>query len=164
MDNELLKVGIADMAVTKTAEGIITYALGSCIGICLYDPSTKIVGMVHIMLPKPSNNMPADNIAKYADTGIPELIKRMEQTGAAKARLVAKIAGGAKMFNMLGSGGSMIGDIGSRNTEMVKSILTAQRIRLLGEDCGADYARTMSISRESGEVCIKTYGKGEKIL
>lgn len=160
MNNELIKVGIADMKVAVTEQGLITYALGSCIGICLYDATAKIAGMVHIMLPQPASGR-VDNPAKYASTGIPELIKQMTMKGASKLRLTAKIAGGAKMFAMNGVTSS-IGEIGMRNAQMVKEILRKENIRLLGEDCGLDYARTMSFFRENGQAMIKSYGHGEK--
>ena len=149
------------MKVAKTEQGLITYALGSCIGICLYDSAARIAGMVHIMLPQPSSTGKIDNIAKYATTGVPELIKKMTAAGASKVRLTAKIAGGAKMFAMNG-GSSAIGEIGQRNAEMVRQILKQENIRLVGEDCGLDYARTMTFYRADGGAHIKSYGHGEK--
>ena len=162
MGVDLLKVGIADMKVATKEEGIITYALGSCIGICLYDQTSKIAGMIHIMLPEPGGRGDVDNIAKYATTGIPELLKKMDAAGASRSRLVAKIAGGAKMFNMTNM--KNIGDVGMRNAETVRKILSQERIRLLKEDCGQDYARTMTFFRETGEAKITSYGHEEKIL
>ncbi|MGN1350234.1 MAG: chemotaxis protein CheD [Anaerovoracaceae bacterium] len=157
----MLKVGIADLKVARTEEGLITYALGSCIGICLYDAGTRIAGMVHIMLPQPGGKV--DNRAKYATTGIPELIQQMVAAGASKTRLTAKIAGGAKMFAVNGTN-TAIGEIGQRNAAMVRQVLKQNGIRILGEDCGLDYARTMSVFRADGSVHIKSYGRGEKTL
>ena len=161
MDN-LLKVGIADMKVAKSEDGVITYALGSCVGVALYDSAKKISGLVHVMLPEPGKNSKIDSIAKYATTGVPELIKQMVGAGAMKSRITAKIAGGARMFTMKSTSG--IGDIGRRNAEMVKTMLKREGIRLLGEDCGADYARTMVIFRADGRVEIKSYGHDQKVL
>ena len=98
----IIKVGMADLNVCKAPDGLTTLGLGSCIGLTLYDPVTKIGGMVHYMLPdstKVSNN---SNKAKFADTGIEELLKKVIAAGASKTRLVAKIAGGAKMFEVSG--------------------------------------------------------------
>ena len=111
----IIKVGMADLNVCKAPDGLTTLGLGSCIGLTLYDPVTKIGGMVHYMLPdstKVSNN---SNKAKFADTGIEELLKKVIAAGASKTRLVAKIAGGAKMFEV--SGLSDVGNIGARNAE-----------------------------------------------
>lgn len=161
-DDLLLKVGIADMKVAKREQGIVTFALGSCIGVCLYDPVTKVAGMVHIMLAEPGRTSGVDNVAKYATTGVPELINQMVRAGASKSRLVAKIAGGAKMFNM--SANSSIGDIGRKNTDTVKRVLNEQGIRLLASDCGLDYARTLTLYRESGEARVRSYAHPEKTL
>jgi chemotaxis protein CheD len=160
MTDNLLKVGIGDMKVATKEDGIITYALGSCVGICLYDPVTKIAGMVHIMLPEP-NISRVDNIAKYATTGIPELIRQMTLKGASKFRMTAKIAGGAEMFEVHDRNSS-VGKIGHRNVEMVKRILQREKIRIIGEDCGLNYARTLTFTRMDGMAYINTYGHGEK--
>ena len=121
----IIKVGMADLNVCKAPDGLTTLGLGSCIGLTLYDPVTKIGGMVHYMLPdstKVSNN---SNKAKFADTGIEELLIA---AGASKTRLVAKIAGGAKMFEV--SGLSDVGNIGARNAEAAKKILKEKGIRM----------------------------------
>ena len=125
----IIKVGMADLNVCKAPDGLTTLGLGSCIGLTLYDPVTKIGGMVHYMLPdstKVSNN---SNKAKFADTGIEELLKKVIAAGASKTRLVAKIAGGAKMFEV--SGLSDVGNIGARNAEAAKKILKEKGIRLI---------------------------------
>ena len=100
-----LIVGIADMKIARTNGMLITYALGSCIGICLYDPNIKLGGLLHIMLPL-NLETGRKNALKYADTGLSEMVARMEAKGAKKARMVAKIAGGANMFEV--KGGSAI--------------------------------------------------------
>ena len=97
-----LTVGIADMKILQWDGELVTFALGSCIGICLYDPGIKLAALIHIMLPL---NMEAGrkNTMKYADTGIRETLRQMEIKGARKSRIVAKIAGGAKMFEVAGN-------------------------------------------------------------
>ena len=118
-----ITVGIADMKMAKERGMLITYALGSCIGICLYDQKIKLAALVHIMLPL---NMETGrkNPLKYADTGIRETLRMMEAKGASRSRITAKIAGGAKMFDV--NGGSM-GNIGQRNIESVHMNLWAAR-------------------------------------
>ena len=110
--SEVIKVGMADLNLCRDPDIITTLGLGSCIGIALYDPSTKIGGLAHIMLPDSTKMRNNSNIAKFADTGIEELLNRMIKAGAVKSRLVAKIAGGAKMFEV--SGLSDIGNVGQR--------------------------------------------------
>ncbi len=159
MDNKLT-VGIADMKMSRGSGSIVTYALGSCIGICLYDPSIRLGAMIHIMLPL---NMEAGrkNVMKYADTGIRETIKQMEAKGAVRSRIVAKIAGGAKMFEV--NGGSL-GNIGQRNIESVHLNLKREQIRIVKEDVGGDIARTMFFDVATGMCRVRCYGRQELIM
>lgn len=155
-----ISVGIADMKIGRQEGTLITYALGSCIGITFYDPMIKLGALLHIMLPE--NNMADSNLLKYADTGIRETLRKLYAFGASKHRLVCKIAGGAKMFEMKGPGG--LGNIGERNAQNVKRILMAEGLRISAEDVGANYARTMSLELETGQVIIKSAGKPERVL
>lgn len=159
MDNKLI-VGIADMKMTRQEGMLITYALGSCIGICLYDPLPQLAALVHVMLPL---NMEAGRRSpfKYADTGICETLHRMEAQGGSRARIVAKIAGGARMFE---TAGGSLGNIGQRNIESTHMVLRREGIRLLREDVGGTTARTLLFDAASGQACIRSYGKPELIF
>ena len=129
MNSKEIKVGIADMKIARREGTLITYALGSCIGITLYDPAIKLAGLLHIMLPE-AGNMADMNVYKFADTGIQEMLRKMTAFGGIKRRYQCKIAGGAKMFEI--SGGSGLGNIGQRNIESVHTILRQEGVRLLG--------------------------------
>lgn len=154
-----IKVGISDMKIAR-AEGIlITYALGSCVGITIYDPVIRLGGLLHIMLPESQRALSSD-IYKFADTGIPEMLRKMQAYGGVKSRYICKIAGGAKMFEMQGS----IGNIGQRNVESVRRIMAASQIRIANQDVGSTFARTMSMDVSTGMVKIRTYGRPEIIL
>lgn len=159
MDNKI-KIGIADMKMAREHGMLVTYALGSCIGICLYDQQIKLGAMIHIMLPL---NMETGrkNKMKYADTGIRETLKMMEARGASRSRITAKIAGGAKMFEV--NGGS-VGNIGQRNIESVHLVLKQEGIKLLKEDVGGSVARTLLFDVSTGLGCVRCYGKPEKIF
>lgn len=159
MDNKLT-VGIADMKMARGSDVLITYALGSCIGICLHDPALQLGALIHIMLPL---NMETGrkNPMKYADTGIRETLKQMEARGALRSRITAKIAGGAKMFEITGGN---LGNIGQRNIESVRIALKREGIRLLKEDVGGTVARTLSFDGASGQGHIRSYGRPEVIL
>ena len=159
---EVIKVGMADLNACKNPDIITTLGLGSCIGIALYDPVTKIGGLAHIMLPDSTKMRNNSNIAKFADTGIEELLKRVIKEGASKTRLVAKIAGGAKMFEV--SGLSDIGNVGQRNAEASKAKLKELGIRLVAEDTGLNYGRTVELHCDTGEYYIKSVGKPLKII
>ncbi len=135
---------------------IITYALGSCIGICLWDEPIKLGALIHIMLPL--NMEPGrKNTMKYADTGIKETISQLLAKGAHKDRLVAKIAGGAKMFEVAGN--SSLGNIGARNIESVKMCLRKEGIKILSENVGGSVARTLSFFPATGVGEIRAYGQ-----
>lgn len=158
----VIKVGMADLNICKNPDIITTLGLGSCIGIALYDPVTKISGLAHIMLPDSTKMKNNTNIAKFADTGIEELVRRMVAAGVTKSRLVAKIAGGAKMFEV--SGLSDVGNVGERNAEASKAKLKELGIPLLAEDTGLNYGRTVELHSETGEFHIKSVGKTLKII
>ena len=149
------------MKMLRSDGDLITYALGSCIGICLYDPSIRLAALVHIMLPI---NMETGrkNPMKYADTGIRETLKQMESQGARRIRIVAKIAGGAKMLDVPGNGS--LGSIGQRNIESVHLNLKREGIRLRKEDVGGTVARTLRFDVATGQGYIHSYGKPESVL
>lgn len=154
-----LTIGIADMKMAKREGTLITYALGSCIGICLYDPMLRLGALIHIMLPV---NMETGRTStmKYADTGIRETLKQMEAQGAMRSRITAKIAGGAKMFETNGS----LGNIGQRNIESVHLNLRKEGIHLLKEDVGGSVARTLLFDVATGQACVRCYGRPELII
>ena len=155
-----LTIGIADMKIAQHSGTLITYALGSCIGICLYDPVLKLGGLLHIMLPL---NMETGrkNPLKYADTGLAEMIRQMEAKGASRTRMVAKIAGGAKMFEVTGGA---LGNIGQRNIESVRIQMKKHGLRLANEDVGGTVARTMMMNVETGAISVRSYGRPEVFL
>ena len=140
---------------------IITYALGSCIGLCFYDVTLKLGALLHILLPL---NMEAGRKSplKYADTGIRETLRQMEALGAARSRVTVKIAGGARMFEI--SGSNSLGNIGQRNIESVHTILKQEGIRLLAEDVGGTCARTLLLDVSNGQGMIRSYGKKEIVF
>lgn len=156
-----VNVGISDMKIVNNPEGLISYALGSCVGICIVDKAAQIAGMVHIMLPY-NNNADKANVFKYADTGIAEMIKQMEYLGGLRTRMIAKIAGGAKMFDIKGN--SSIGSIGERNIAATKETLQKLKVKLFAEDVGENYGRTIIFDSVTGNLTIKSFSRGLKII
>lgn len=148
------------MKIAKGDGILVTYALGSCIGLCFHDPRLRLGALLHIMLPL---NMETGrkNPLKYADTGIRETLRMMEAKGASRSRITAKIAGGAKMFDV--NGGSM-GNIGQRNIESVHMNLKKEGIQLLREDVGGSVARTLLFDPATGLGCVRSYGRKELII
>ncbi len=162
---KVIKVGMADMAVSSdSSDMLITYALGSCVGVSIYDPDKKVGGLIHVMLPS-SDKFKADpRSPKFADTGVPAIVEDIIKIGGRKNKLIAKIAGGAQMFASSSKSKSSVLNIGKRNVEAVKENLKKLNIPIVAEDTGANYARTMEFYLEDGRVLIKTIGKGEKVL
>ena len=158
----MIKVGMADLNTCKTPDSITTLGLGSCIGVVLYDPRKKICGMVHVMLPDSTAIKNNDNAAKFADTGIKLLLEQLEKIGVTKSSLSAKIAGGAQMF-AFNTNNDML-KVGQRNAESVRKVLSGYGIRIVAEDCGANYGRTIEFYPETSELYIKAIGKPLKII
>lgn len=157
-----VKVGIADLNLVVYPEKIMTIGLGSCIGIALYDKTLKVAGLAHIMLPDSTQFKNVTQPLKFADLAIPILIEKMLEKGCKKRDLVAKIAGGASMFNF--SDKSMVSDIGSRNAEAVKKALAKEEIPILAENTGGNKGRTMILDSENGTVLLKIVGEGSITL
>lgn len=154
---EVIKVGMADLKVCTFPDSLTTLGLGSCVGIALYDKVTKVTGLAHIMLPDSKRITRNSNIAKFADTGILETVRLMELKGANRRRLVAKIAGGADMFNMGSSNTSF--RVGESNIIAVRENLAKLGIPILSEDVGLNYGRTVIIDSQNGIFTIKSVGK-----
>ena len=159
--SQTIKVGISDLNIAKMPDVLVTYALGSCVGICLYDRTAKIAGLSHIMLPT-SKGAVNPQPMRFADTAIEILVKKMVAAGASKVRLTAKIAGGARMFSTFSD--SSLYNIGDRNLAAVKEELARLRIPLLADDTGKDYGRTVFFYSENGNMCVKSASRGEKTL
>lgn len=160
--SEVIKVGMADMAVCSGDDAVTTLGLGSCIGIAIRDPATGIGGLVHIMLPDSTEIRNNENRPKFADTGIEDLVNAIVKRGGNRSRLVAKIAGGAQMF-AFGGKSDMI-RVGERNALASKKKLSEMKIPLLAEDTGKTYGRTVIFYPKSGDFLIRSVGMPEKVI
>ena len=154
-----IKVGMADLNVCVSPDRITTLGLGSCVGIAVRDPVTKIGGLAHIMLPDSTTIRNNSNIPKFADTGIEELVRQVTRKGANRSRLVAKIAGGAQMFGF--NSNSERVRVGERNVQATKKKLAQMRIPILAEDTGKNFGRTVIFYPETGDFVIRAVGKQE---
>jgi chemotaxis protein CheD len=151
-----LVVGVADMVASNdgTAE-IVTYSLGSCLGITIYDPLKKIGGLLHIMLPD-SNIDPVKAGAMpymFVDTGVPRLFHAAYNLGADRTRLVVKVAGGSQLLDEKG-----IFNIGLRNTEAFKKLLAQQGLKIHACETGGITSRTLRLDLANGDTTIKSPG------
>ncbi len=149
-----ISVRVADAAVGKGDVLLSTLGLGSCIAIALYDPRTRVAGLAHILLPSEALARDRDNRAKFAATAVPLLLERMRELGARDAHVVAKLAGGASMFtSLLPPGGPPIGE---RNLAATRRALSAHGIRVLGEDVGGDFGRSVFLHGCDGRFEVKS--------
>lgn len=160
--SEQIKVGMADVKVCSSPDSLITLGLGSCVGIAVRDPDTKIGGLAHIMLPDSTAIKDSTNKYKFADTGIDELISMLEAKGASRKRLIAKLAGGAQMFAFQNK--SELGRIGERNVEACHEKLKQLGISVIAEDVGENYGRTVVFYPETGDYEIRAVGRGNKVI
>jgi chemotaxis protein CheD len=152
-------VGIADVKLSgKPEDLLITYALGSCLGICIYDSEAKVGGLLHVMLPSGAVDAEKakNNPARFVDTGVPMLFKEAYRMGAKKERIIVKVAGGASIAST--SNGDSF-QIGKRNFIALKKLLWKNGVLLKGEDVGGHISRTVSLEVATGEVAIKAQGK-----
>lgn len=155
----VINIGISDLNVASPPGVLATYALGSCVGICLHDKTHNVGGLAHIMLPdsRESSNA-AENLRRYADTGIAELIETMKRRGASVSCMTAKIAGGAQMFQTQ----LKTFNIGEKNVAAVKKMLSGYGIRIIAEDTGANYGRTVFFDVATGIMQVKSVTQGIK--
>lgn len=162
MIDSVVKVGMSDFKITKPPTKIRTLGLGSCVGIVLYDRKSKVAGLAHAMLPASSELRDNSNKAKFVDTSVDGLIREMKMAGADTNSLVAKLAGGAQMFKFTAN--SEVLNIGEKNAKAAKQKLKELGIRILAEDTGGNFGRTITFNPEDGTLHIRTVGHGEKTI
>lgn len=147
-------VDIADSTVSADPnDTIITYSLGSCIGMTLWDPEVRVGGMIHYMLPESSLSPEKAKLrpAMFADTGVPALFRAAFKCGAVKKRLVIKVAGGAQLLDDNGTF-----NIGKRNFVMLRKLFWKNNVLINSEDVGGSISRTIRLNVGTGKVTLKT--------
>jgi len=160
-ENEI-HVGMAAWEVTQAPALLISLGLGSCVAITLYDQYAKIGGLAHIMLPDIETARNKSNRAKFANTAIPDMLKRMEDLGAKRKLIKAKIMGGAHMFGFTKL--YMVFDVGKRNIEKVTEVLEELHIKIIAEDIGGTYGRSIFFDLDTGQIRVRSVDHGEKFL
>jgi chemotaxis protein CheD len=157
-----LVVGIGDCQISKDPENsIITYALGSCIAVIIYDPVAGVGGLLHFMLPESSlDPVKAEkNPFQFADTGIPSLFRSAYQFGAEKRRLKVTVAGGAQIMDLQGTF-----NIGKRNCLAMRKILWKAGVLIQGEYVGGVVSRTVRLEVGTGKIMLREAGQPEQEL
>lgn len=153
-------IGIGDCQVSKDPDSVlVTYALGSCIGVMIHDPVSGVGGLLHFMLPESSldPSKAEKNPYMFADTGIPLLFRSAYQLGAEKKRLVVTVAGGAQMMDTQGTF-----NIGKRNCLAMRKILWKAGVMLAAEHLGGMVSRTVRLEVKSGNIMLRESGQEQE--
>lgn len=156
-----IRVKVADWAVAQGQRTIATIGLGSCVAIVLHDAATAVGGLAHILLPEASLSRDQDNRAKFPDTAVPLLITEMRRLGA-RGALQAKLVGGASMFGALLPAGGI--NMGERNVLATRRALEVAGIRVVAEDTGGDYGRSVYLDVQTGRVLVRSLRRGDRTL
>jgi chemotaxis protein CheD len=155
------KVKVADWAVGRGDDVIVTIGLGSCVAIAIYDLQARVGGLAHVLLPQESMSRDTGNRAKFPGTAVPLLVEEMRRLGA-RGPMVARIAGGASMFGgLLPTSGI---NMGERNVDASRRALEAARISLAAEDTGGDYGRSVYFHLSDGRLVVKSLRMGDRVL
>ena len=152
-------VGISDCAVSSdTSATLITYALGSCVAVAVWDPAVRAGGLVHVILPDSalSAEKAAQNPWMFADTAVPKMLAELAKRGVNTKRSVVRLAGGAQVMDRQG-----VFNIGKKNLLAVRKVLWKEGILVSGEAVGGDVARTVRLEIGSGAFFIREDGRGE---
>ncbi len=149
-------VGVGELIVSGNLNDIVaTYALGSCIGVILYDPETMVGGILHAALPEaPYKEKPDIVPERYVNTGIPLLFKKAYTLGASKKNIKIYLAGAS---NFLGK--NDVFNISTANYNATKYILEKNGVAVEREYCNKSESISVFLRVESGEITVKTPGK-----
>lgn len=156
-----LTVGISEMKIsTNSGDTLVTYSLGSCIGVALYDPDAAVGGMIHCMLPlsRLDPEKAKKNPHMFTDTGVPSLIQSLLDRGGTRKRMIAKVAGAASPLNDNG-----MFKIGERNYTVLRKVLWKNEILIAAEDVGGTIARTMTLNILNGKTTIRSGGQEREL-
>jgi chemotaxis protein CheD len=163
MKKDPISLGLGERAISRNSEDIlVAYGLGSCLGISMIDPLTRISGLLHAVLPGAVNGLPPSDPTshKYVDSGIENLLAAMVTEGANKSRLVVRIVGGANMLISPGMTNSF--DIGTRNMETARKTLQRLNLRITAEEVGGHTGRTIHVYVADSRVTVRVIGEKER--
>ena len=152
-------IGIGEARTVTHGEILVTYALGSCIGICLWDEDKRFGAMAHVVLPTQKTNG-TQTTYKYVETAIPALIETMLKKGSMRHHIIAKIAGGAEMFPPINEEWR----IGNQNITLTKNLLRKEHIPIKGEDTGKHHGRTIRFHTDNGALEVHSIRHGVMVI
>lgn len=146
------RVTISQVRIDQSPAVLKAYGLGSCVAVALYDPEARIGGLGHLLLPSRPKKNALGSESKYVDAGILEIVAQLKQAGANQDRLIAKVAGGANMFET--SYQTLIKSIGARNARSARATLASLGIPILGEEIGGNRGRTVEFDLATGNMMV----------
>lgn len=162
MNAVISSIGLGEFHVSNDPHDVlVAFGLGSCLGIGMFDPVTRIGGLIHVVLPEHKVGNDPNN-AKFVDTGIPLLLEKLVAAGAVQSRLVVRMAGGANMLVSPGLSGTF--DIGTRNTSMAHQVLKKMNLKLQKEEVGGQVGRTVRLYIVDGRMTVRMMGSQERDL
>ena len=156
-----IPVGLGELKVSSNPDDVLTiYGLGSCVGVGMYDPTAKVAGLLHAVLPegKPEHN----GSPKYVNSGIDALLEAVLKEGGVKRRLHVRLVGGANLLTAPGHQGTF--NIGERNIQVAQTVLSARRLSIRGQEVGGSIGRTMRLYVADGRTTVRSMGKPERQL
>jgi chemotaxis protein CheD len=160
MEDNIVEVQMAQMQIAQSSGKLVTRGLGSCLGITFYDPVTKLGAMAHPMLPDIEKARVKSNPSRFVNSAIKNMIDEFEKRGSPRSRIVVKIFGGARMFSFINADSVL--NVGQKNIEAAMSALKEAGIKIIGQEVGGTFGRTLEMNLEDGRVLVKTVSWGEK--
>lgn len=164
--SNLISLGLGEKAISRNADDVlVAYGLGSCLGISMIDPVTRVTGLLHAVLPESLNGSDGNQPevpSKYVNSGIHSLLADMLKEGANRSRLIVRMVGGANM--LISPGMTNTFDIGTRNIEKARSVLKQLNINLAAEEVGGHKGRTVRVYVADSRVTVKVIGETEHTI
>jgi len=162
MESTLIEVQMGKMELAQTPERLITRGLGSCLGITIYDTVKKVGAMVHPMLPDIDKSKIKSNQSRFVNSGIHLALQELEKMGCFRSRMEVKMFGGAHMFSFINTDSAL--NVGQKNIEMAHAVFKELNIKIIAEEVGGTFGRTIELDTETGKVLVKTVSWGEKVV
>jgi len=154
-------VNISGMAISnQQTDVLVTYSLGSCLGVVVYDPKLYIGGLIHCLLPlaNASPDKAKANPHMFVNTGVTDLIRTVLHMGASRSRLLIKVAGGGKMMGV-----NNLFDVGARNIQTLQTLLDKNDMSVAAKDVGGSVPRTLYLHMDTGKVLVRSLGMEKEL-
>jgi chemotaxis protein CheD len=162
MESTLIEVQMGKMEIAQSPDRLITRGLGSCLGITIYCPVKKAGVMVHPMLPDIDKSKIKSNSSRFVNSAILLALEELDKRGCPRSNMEIKMFGGAHMFSFIAVDSAL--NVGQKNIEMAHSVFKDLNIKIMAEEVGGTFGRTVELDLETGKVLVKTASWGEKIV